>query len=125
MHILRLQRGLTAIHALTLQDGLQEPLHEHHWRVEVQVSSEDLDEISTVMDFRDLLRDVDAVLDPLQGRALNALPAFAGKNPSSEVLVAHLFAAIAPLLPRRVRLDEVTVVRDGDVVMSFSYRASR
>ena len=123
MYILRVQRELSAIHALTLQDGVREPLHPHTWRVQVQVSSEDLDEIASVMDFRDLVGHLDAVLGPLQGRTINDLPAFAGKNPSSEVVAAHVFTAIAPLLPRRVRLDDVTIFRDEDLSASFSVRA--
>jgi 6-pyruvoyltetrahydropterin/6-carboxytetrahydropterin synthase len=124
MYTLRVERRLAITHAVTLYDGLPEPMHDHDWRIQVQVSSEDLDEIGSVMDFNELLRHMEAVLEPLRGRTLNHTPAFAGKNPSSEVVAEHVFTAIAPLLPRRVRLDEVTVYRDEAITATFTYRRS-
>jgi 6-pyruvoyltetrahydropterin/6-carboxytetrahydropterin synthase len=118
-----MERILHVTHALRLYDGQEEPMHDHDWRVEVQVSSDDLDEIGVVMDFHELIRHMEGALAPLRGQVLNHLPAFAGKSSSSEAVAAYIFHAIAPQLPRRVRLDEVTIFRDEAIKASFTFRA--
>jgi 6-pyruvoyltetrahydropterin/6-carboxytetrahydropterin synthase len=110
-------------HALRLYDGVREPMHAHTWRVTVQVSSRDLDVIGAVMDFTELKQHLDAVLAPLEGQTLNDLPLFADRNPSSEIVAAHIFEAIAPRLPRRVELEQVTILRDEAIRATFTYSA--
>ena len=53
---------------------------------------------------------------PLSGKHLNrAVPAFAGGHPlpTCEALAAHLFARIAPPLPRGVELERVRIAKDA------------
>jgi 6-pyruvoyl-tetrahydropterin synthase len=119
MFTLRVEHTLHAHHAVTLYDGVQEAMHEHLWRFVVQVSSDDLDTIGAVMDFRELQRHLEGVLAPLQGVALNDAPAFAGRNPTNEAVMVHVFEGLLPLLPARVRLDEVLLLRDGESPVTF------
>jgi len=123
MHRLCVESVLRMTHALRLYDGVQEPMHAHTWRIAVQVSSRDLDEIGAVMDFNELKRHIDAVLAPLEGQTLNDLPLFAGRNASSEAVAAHIFEAIGPRLPRRVELDQVTILRDEAITATFTCSA--
>src|SRR5438270_13596517 len=100
-------REFSAAHQLKLYDGSLEPLHGHNWRVKVTVAADRLDDIGVVMDFHDLERRVDAVVEPMHNRHLNELPAFARQNPSAENLAAHVATALA--LPPAVRLVCVEV----------------
>jgi 6-pyruvoyltetrahydropterin/6-carboxytetrahydropterin synthase len=98
--------AFTASHQLRLYDGSLEPLHEHVWRVKVTVAAAQLDSIGVVMDFHDLERRLQSVLDPLRG-SLNELPAFSALNPSAENVALHIARRLA--VPDDVNLASVEV----------------
>jgi 6-pyruvoyltetrahydropterin/6-carboxytetrahydropterin synthase len=101
-------REFSAAHQLGLYDGSIEPLHGHNWLVRARVSSIQLDPIGTVMDFHELERLVDAIIQPLHNRHLNQLPPFAaGLNPSAENVALHIGRSLQ--LPAGVRLNCVEV----------------
>lgn len=101
-------RRFSAAHALKLYDGSMEPVHGHNWRVQVRVSAGELDAIGVVMDFHELERLVDAVVQPWHNRHLNECPPFAGGlNPSAENVALHVGRTLA--LPGAVRLVSVEV----------------
>src|SRR5437016_1048051 len=77
-------RRFSAAHALKLYDGSLEPVHGHNWKVQVTVSAAKLDAIGVVMDFHELERLIDLLVQPMHNRHLNDLPPFASLNPSAE-----------------------------------------
>src|ERR1700722_419054 len=95
-----------ASHQLRLYDGSLEELHEHDWQVRFTVSGP-LDSIGVVMDFHDLEKRIEAVLNPMRGRSLNDLAAFAADNPSAENVAMHIGSTVA--LPETVKLVQVEV----------------
>jgi 6-pyruvoyltetrahydropterin/6-carboxytetrahydropterin synthase len=101
-------REFAAAHQLRLYDGSLEPLHGHNWRVCVTVSSAQLDPIGTVMDFHELERLLDAIIQPLHNRNLNEVSPFStALNPSTENVALHIGEALK--LPPAVRLTRVEV----------------
>ena len=127
MHDISVTRTFAAAHALRLYDGSVEPMHRHHWTVEVTVGARKLDRIGVVMDFHRLEGLVDAVLAPLAGRTLNDVPPFRlaaarraktraahegmnpGVNPTAECVAWWLGRQVARGLPRGVKLVSVRV----------------
>lgn len=109
MYELRIERRFFASHGLRLYDGAYEPQHAHDWVVEVEVAAAELDAIDLAMDFHELERIVAAAIDPLRESNLNDNPALSGVNPSAERIAEHIYKAVAPRLPARVRLTRVTV----------------
>jgi 6-pyruvoyltetrahydropterin/6-carboxytetrahydropterin synthase len=83
-------RDFSADHQLRLLDGTLEPSHGHNWRARVTVTADNLDAIGTVMDFHELQRLVDVVLEPMRNRNLNDIPAFAKTNPSAENVALYI-----------------------------------
>ena len=103
-------REFSAAHALRLPDGTLEPTHGHNWRVAAAVSADALDAIGTVMDFHELERLMDAIIDPMHNRHLNELEPFKSElNPSAENVALHVGRSLR--LPPGVRLDRVEVCR--------------
>src|SRR5688500_7182707 len=98
-------RHFSAAHQLRLYDRSLEPLHGHNWQVKVTVSAQKLDGIGVVMDFHDLERRLDKVIDPMHNRHLNELPAFKSTNPSAENVAMHIAETL--LLPSGVQLQSV------------------
>src|ERR1700676_959403 len=104
---IRTTRSFSAAHQLRLYDGSLEPLHGHNWRVEVTVSALALDAIGVVMDFHELERLVDDIIQPMHNRHLNDLPAFVQMNPSAENVALHIGRSLT--LPSGIRLERVEV----------------
>jgi 6-pyruvoyltetrahydropterin/6-carboxytetrahydropterin synthase len=101
-------REFAAAHQLILYDGSLEPLHGHNWRVSVTVTAAVLDSIGTVMDFHELERLVDAIIQSMHNRHLNEVPPFRdGLNPSAENVALHIGRSLK--LPSTVHLARVEV----------------
>jgi 6-pyruvoyltetrahydropterin/6-carboxytetrahydropterin synthase len=105
------ETSFTASHALRLPDGSDEPTHSHDWPVAVTVQSDQLDDMACVMDFHQLERIVDAVLDPWHEQHLNDVAPFANQaiNPSAERVAEQIALAVAEKLPTGVTLIEACV----------------
>ena len=97
-----------AAHALRLYDGSMEPVHGHNWRVQVRVAADRLDAIGVVMDFHELERLVDQIVQPWHNRHLNELQPFDRElNPSAENVAFHIARSLR--LPADVRMERVEV----------------
>jgi 6-pyruvoyltetrahydropterin/6-carboxytetrahydropterin synthase len=100
-------RHFSAAHQLRLYDGSLEPLHGHNWKVKVTVSAPKLDQIGVVMDFHELERLVNRIIEPMHNRNLNELAAFQSTNPSAENVALHIAEKID--LPESVKLESIEV----------------
>ncbi len=106
-----------AAHALPGYDGPCQYLHGHTWDVEVVVAGGVLDEVGMLYDFKDVKRDLHAVLDNFDHRCVNEVPPFDRLNPTAEHLARVVFHELAATLPAHLALKEVSIweSREGDV----------
>ena len=104
---IRITRSFSASHQLRLYDQSLEPWHKHNWQVTLAVAAPGLDRIGVVMDFHDLERQLDDILNPMHNRHLNDLPAFAALNPTAENVAWHIGQGMK--LPAGVKLAGVQV----------------
>jgi len=111
-YLIRTTRRFSAAHQLRLYDGSLEPVHGHNWRVTVSVSAEQLDAIGVVMDFHELERLVDGIVQPMHNRHLNELPAFVDLNPSAENVAGYVAQTLQ--LPTGISLRTVEVWETDD-----------
>lgn len=100
MYKIKVISYFSAAHNLRNYKGKCEALHGHNWKVEVAVSSNELDKAGMVMDFNELKKLVVCVLEDLDHKYLNDLEYFSpqevrennkGKNPSSEEIAEYIF----------------------------------
>ncbi len=98
-----------AEHQLRLSDGSWETPHGHAWHVRVTVAGAELDEHGLLVDFHAVERALEAVLAPLAGQRLNGVEAFAGRNPTAEIVALHIADELqqVPLGPVRLKAVEV------------------
>ncbi len=112
MYELKVTRHFAAAHNLREFYGKCENLHGHNWFVEVKVRARDLDRTGLVLDFGQIKKRLDAVLEIIDHQYLNELPAFRTVNPSSENIARFIFeqlaAAIAEESQGRARLHSVS-----------------
>jgi len=103
-----------AAHSLRNFQGRCESLHGHNWRVEVVVKGSELNEAGLLMDFGELKRILNKVLDKLDHSHLNDIPPFNHLNPSSELIAKYLYDQILPELPLAVSLVNVSAWESED-----------
>jgi 6-pyruvoyltetrahydropterin/6-carboxytetrahydropterin synthase len=110
MYVLTVREDFSAAHRLPASGSKCERLHGHNWKVEVQVEAETLDGAGMAIDFHELKAMTGEILEDLDHRLLNELPAFEHRNPTAENLARYVYERLADRLPReRVKLDRVRV----------------
>jgi 6-pyruvoyltetrahydropterin/6-carboxytetrahydropterin synthase len=104
----------TAPHQLSFENGTQEPLHEHKWKVCIAVSSEQLNKDELVIDFEELKCLTKSILRGFQGQRLESLAIFENRNVSAETVARTLYDQLSPKLPDTVRLDFIEITEAPD-----------
>lgn len=108
MFELVVQAHFAAAHKLRGYKGQCEKLHGHNWRVDVYLRGDELDELGMLVDFSEVKKHVNAVLDELDHQYLNDLDAFRVANPTTEHIARHIAEALAPKMPDGVCVHRVT-----------------
>lgn len=108
MYTLAVRRDFVAQHYLVGGDwGPENEKHSHHYRVEVQLLGDRLDQHGYLADIVDLEAHLEALVDYYRDRTLNDLPEFAGLNPSIE----HFARILGETLAGRLKADNLQAIR--------------
>jgi len=90
----------SAAHMLRHYKGKCENVHGHNWKVEVSVSSGKLDKLGMVVDFKELKKSTNVILEELDHKNLNDLPYFKKVNPTSENIAKYIYDRVKGQGPR-------------------------
>jgi 6-pyruvoyltetrahydropterin/6-carboxytetrahydropterin synthase len=122
MYRLGVTARFASAHFLRGYRGSCESMHGHNYRVEARVEAAALDIVGLGLDFRELKRLLGEVVAGLDHRLLNDLPAFAERNPSSELIARHIYEELAAKLPAgsNAKLVEVRVWETDDAWASWA-----
>ena len=105
---------------MILSDGSKEPLHNHDWVVTAAVSSEKLDDMGVVMDFRTLTEMVEDATAELDNTALGEAEYFRQNNPSAENVSIYVYGELRSELPEGVELQSIEVVEEPGCSAKFA-----
>ena len=89
MYELRVQTRFAAAHQLKMVTEKCENLHGHNWKVELYVAGKELTS-GVLVDFGIVKKHLNEIVDALDHRFLNELPAFKEANPSSEQIARYI-----------------------------------
>ena len=89
------EETFAAGHALRHYRGKCENVHGHNYRVQVTLEGPDLDSVGLLVDFVQVKKLIQAVVDKLDHRFLNEVPPFDVLNPSAENMARYFFEEIA------------------------------
>ena len=106
-----------AAHRLLDYDGPCARLHGHSFRVEAAVEGSNLGRQQLLVDFHDLRRLLEEVVEPFDHNCLNEVPPFKQSSPTSENIARHIYRSLHDMLPRLpdgVRLAWVSVSESPD-----------
>ncbi|OGQ21305.1 MAG: hypothetical protein A3I05_07050 [Deltaproteobacteria bacterium RIFCSPLOWO2_02_FULL_44_10] len=102
-----------ASHGLYNFQGEDEPIHEHHWRMEVVVTSEEVDVSGCAIDFHEVDQAIAEVIRPYEGKAFNDVEPFIEISPSAELIAKHFYNRLAPAFNKQhTALLSVTICED-------------
>ena len=101
-----------AAHALMFR-GVREPIHGHNFRVRVLIAGPTLDADGVLCDFHEVEKALDRIITPWRNANLQDAAAFAGVNPSAEMIARvvgeSLQQSLAAVLPPQTRVVSVSV----------------
>jgi len=109
MFEIRVEKTIACAHRLFDYDGPCEELHGHNYRIEVAYTGHELDRYGMLVDFTDVKKVFNGVLETLDHKYLNDLPAFTELSPSAENIAAHIFHEMAKSPFERAKLSSVSV----------------
>ena len=119
MFTISVERHFRASHQLTLPDGSKEPVHEHDWVVTASLSSEKLNNMGIVMDFRKLKAMIDKTVAGFENKALENIGYFQQNNPSAENVAKYIYDKLQVELPDGVKLRNIRVVEEPGCSAKF------
>jgi 6-pyruvoyltetrahydropterin/6-carboxytetrahydropterin synthase len=110
MYRLKIITSFAAAHCLINYQGDCENLHGHNWKVEVMVTTGELDKAGLGIDFKILKRETNLLLKTLDHKYLNELPPFLDTSPSSENLARYIYHELSlKLNNENVKVETITV----------------
>jgi 6-pyruvoyltetrahydropterin/6-carboxytetrahydropterin synthase len=110
MYEVTIRKSFSAAHILKEIGGKCEDLHGHNFIVEVTVKGESLTEEDLLIDFRDLKKWTNEILDQLDHKYLNETEIFKGMNPSSERIARYIHDRLADKVKTKgLNIAHVTV----------------
>jgi len=121
MFTVSVETHFRASHQLALPNGSRERAHRHNWLVTADVSSEMLDPLGIVMDFRQLKAMVDGIVAEFENTPLGNLDYFQRNNPSAENVAKHIYEKLEPKLPKGIELRSVKVEEEPGCSAKFEH----
>jgi len=117
---IKVEGTFAAAHALRGYGGPCERLHGHNFKVTAVARAERLDEVGIALDFKVFSSHLGEVLELLDHRNLNELPAFDKRNATAENVAAFVYEQLAPRLESTgAELSRVTVEESSKYAASF------
>ncbi|MCD6579273.1 6-carboxytetrahydropterin synthase QueD [bacterium] len=94
MYKIKVYDYISGAHFLRNYHGKCENLHGHNWKIEIEFSSNDLDKLGMVMDFKLAKNYLKEIINVLDHKNLNEIEPFDKINPTAENLAKFIFDRI-------------------------------
>jgi 6-pyruvoyltetrahydropterin/6-carboxytetrahydropterin synthase len=120
MYELTVTRRFSAAHQLRGYQGKCENLHGHTYRVDVCVKTQKLNDLGLAVDFKELKKIIDALLELYDHRLANEVPPFTQINPSAENMARVFYEELSTRLPAGAALSRVTVWESEDAAATYT-----
>lgn len=110
LYTLKVVSDFASAHSLRDYPGACRRLHGHNWKLEVEVSATELDELGMAIDFKAIKTIARKVTDELDHRYLNEIEPFNEINPTAENMAAYIYRRLSEELNEpRVKVSAVTL----------------
>ena len=121
MYEVMIERNFSSAHQLRNYNGKCENLHGHNYKVEIFARGSELDNIGLLVDFGDLKRAADEIVNYLDHRNINDLPPFDEElNPSAENLARYFLERVGEAVgDERVQVYKVKIYETPTSVATY------
>lgn len=110
MYELTIKTHFSSAHRLRQYNGECERLHGHNWDVEVSITSEKLNDLGMVIDFKELKNKTNALMDKFDHQYLNEVHPFTELNPTTENVARYIFDELSKIINiDSTKMSKVTV----------------
>lgn len=123
MFRVQVEKTIACAHQLYNYAGPCEKLHGHNYRIVVSYKGEELDGFGMLVDFTDIKKLFNAVLEPLDHAFLNEIPQFDGISPSAENIARHIYTELNRSPFERAKLADVQVWETPTQAATYSEAA--
>ncbi len=121
MYEVTIKKTFSAAHILREIGGKCEDLHGHNFIVEATVRGESLNGEDILIDFRDLKRWINEIMETLDHKYLNEIEIFEGVNPSSERIARYIHDRLADKIKSTcLNVARVTVWESENARVAYS-----
>ncbi len=110
LYTLKVVRDFAAAHSLRGYDGTCKRLHGHNWKVEVEVITDQLNDIGIAIDFKTIKSYTKSISERLDHYYLNEVAPFDKINPTAENIARYFFSELKQMLKNKnANIGAVTV----------------
>lgn len=120
MFRLSIQTQISAAHFLKQYEGDCARLHGHNWKVQVEVLSDQLDNVGMAIDFKDLTELSKRVIGRFDHQVFNEIAPFDKINPTAEHLARYFYREIARELPAHVKMASIKLWETDKYLVEYS-----
>ncbi len=122
MFELKVKNNFSAAHKLAMVGKKCENLHGHNWNIEVRVKGEKLNAAGVLVDFGDIKKFVNDIMEELDHKYLNEIEVFNDEQPTSEriaIFIAKSLQASLYTLDEKVQVSSVTAWESDDASATY------
>ncbi len=111
-----------AAHRIVDYPGKCNRLHGHNWSVEVNVVGNKLNDLGMLIDFKELKKEVNQMIDRLDHYYLNEIEAFKIMNPTAENIAKYIYDELekSKLLSEDNRVKSIKVWESPKSAVTYS-----
>jgi len=117
MYKLNVTSHFASAHKLVGYEGLCKNLHGHNWKVRVGIECKNTDDIGMTIDFGDVKKALNDIMEVLDHSYLNDLAPFKTENPTSENIAKFIYKE----MQKKIEVEDCQV---ADVEVWESERSS-
>ena len=122
MFELKVKNNFSAAHKLTMVGEKCENLHGHNWHIEARVSGEKLNSAGVLVDFGNIKKYVNEIMDDLDHKYLNEIEVFNEEQPTSERIAIYIATKLQMFLnelDEEVKVSSVTAWESEDASATY------
>jgi 6-pyruvoyltetrahydropterin/6-carboxytetrahydropterin synthase len=80
-------------------------MHGHNWLIEAEVQGDNINEIGMVIDFKDIKKKLQVIIDKLDHQYLNDIEPFTIENPTAENISKYIYKELS----KNINTDNIKV----------------
>ncbi len=109
-YTLKVLTDFSAAHTLRDYPGACSRMHGHNWKVEAEVEATTLNNMGMAIDFKEIKREIRAIVGQLDHYYLNDIEPFTEINPTAENIAQYLYQALSAKINQHyVKVSAITL----------------